>query len=51
MKEQFNSPEYAAGIGLVLYGAGYAAERTGALSDDLFTKMTDFLKNIIGMKK
>ena len=51
VKEQFNSPEYAAGIGLVLYGAGYAAERTGALSDDLFTKMTDFLKNIIGMKK
>jgi hypothetical protein len=51
VKEQFNSPEYAAGIGLVLYGAGYAADRTGALSDDLFTKMTGFLKNIIGIKK
>ncbi len=51
VKEQFNSPEYAAGIGLVLYGAGYAADRTGALSEDLFTKMTDFLKNIVGIKK
>jgi cell division protein FtsA len=51
VKEQFNSPEYAAGIGLVLYGAGYAAGRAGASDSGLFTKMTGFLKNIMGRKK
>jgi hypothetical protein len=51
VKEQFHSPEYAAGIGLVLYGAGYVAGRAGASRGGLFTKMTGFLKNIMGRKK
>lgn len=51
MKDQFNSPEYAAGIGLVLYGAGYAAGREGASGVGLITKMTGFFKNIIRRKK
>ena len=51
VKDPFNSPEYAAGIGMVLYGAGFAAGRQGPSDTGLFTKMTDFLKNIMVRKK
>ena len=51
VKEPFNSPQYAAGIGMVLYGVGFAAGRQGPSDAGLFTKMTGFLKNLIGRKK
>ncbi|HTZ18851.1 MAG TPA: cell division protein FtsA, partial [Dissulfurispiraceae bacterium] len=51
VQEQFNSPEYAAGIGMVLYGAGVAPGRHEASDGGLFTKMTGLFRNIIGRRK
>ncbi len=50
VKDQFNGPEYAAGIGLVLYGAGFNAGPEEP-DDGLLDKMTGFFRNIIGKKK
>jgi cell division protein FtsA len=51
VKEQFNSPQFAAGIGMMLYGVGFVAGRQYPSEGDLFTKMTGFLRNIIGRSK
>jgi hypothetical protein len=52
LKGEFNGPEYAAVVGLVIYGSASAFEsavwRSG---DSLMNKMTGFFSNIIGKKK
>ncbi len=51
IKEEFNGPEYAAVIGLILYGAGSMAETGGPGSEGLFNRMTGFLSNFMGKKR
>jgi cell division protein FtsA len=51
LKEEFNGPEYAAVIGLVLYGANSMAAAAGETGEGVLTKMTGFIKNIMGRKK
>ncbi|MGO9376945.1 MAG: cell division protein FtsA [Dissulfurispiraceae bacterium] len=51
VKEQYHSPEYAAGVGLVLYGAGYSHGPEDTTDLGLLNKMTGFFKNIMGKKK
>jgi cell division protein FtsA len=51
IKEEFSGPEYAAVIGLVLYGVNSMAETGGPVRDGVFTRMSGFFRNIIGRKK
>ena len=51
VKEQCHSPEYAAGVGLVLYGAGYSLGTEVTADSGLLNKMTGFFKNIMGKKE
>jgi cell division protein FtsA len=50
-KEEFSGPQYAAAIGLVIYGAGCAGERAIPGKEDLLTRMTGFFSDIMGKKK
>ncbi|HMK61636.1 MAG TPA: cell division protein FtsA [Dissulfurispiraceae bacterium] len=51
VKDQYQGPEYAAAVGLVLYGSGYSAS-TGSDDDPgLLNKMTRYFKNIMGKNK
>ncbi len=51
VKEQYHSPEFAAGVGLVLYGAGYSQGPADTDGSGLLNKMTDFFNNIMGNKR
>ena len=51
VKEQYHSPEFAAGVGLVLYGAGYSQGPEDTDGSGLLNKMTDFFNNIMGNKR
>jgi cell division protein FtsA len=51
LREEFNGPEYAAVIGLVLYGSNSMAGAAGDTGDGVLNKMTGFLKNIMSRKK
>ena len=51
IKEEFNGPEYAAVIGLILYGVGCMAETAGPGSEGLFNRMTGFLTDIMGERR
>jgi cell division protein FtsA len=51
LKEEFNGPEYAAVIGLILYGSGGAGETGRTGSEGLFNRMTGFFSNIMGKRK
>jgi len=50
-KEQYHGPEFAAGVGLVLYGAGYSHQPEDTDGAGLLNKMTGFFKNIMGNKR
>jgi cell division ATPase FtsA len=51
LKEEFSGPEYAAVIGLVLYGVNSMADPGGPMSGGVFSRMSGFFSNIIGRKK
>jgi cell division protein FtsA len=51
LKEEFNGPEYAAAIGLVLYGTNSMADAAGDTGSGVLTTMTGLLKNIMGRNK
>jgi|WetSurMetagenome_2_1015567.scaffolds.fasta_scaffold00069_36 cell division protein FtsA len=51
VKEEFSGPQYAAAIGLVIYGSGYVTNRAEPGKEDILTRMTGFLSDIMGKKK
>jgi len=51
VKEQYQGPEYAAAVGLVLYGSGYSGAADAADDPGLLNKMTGFFKNIMGKNR
>lgn len=51
VKEQYCSPEYAAGVGLVLYGAACSQGSEDTAGSGLLNKMAGFFKNMVGKKR
>jgi len=50
-KEEFSGPQYAAAVGLVIYGSGCMADRSAHGKEGLLTRMTGFLSDIMGKGK
>jgi cell division protein FtsA len=50
-KEEFSGPQYAAAIGLAIYGSGCMVDKTAPGKEGLFTRMTGFLSNIVGKNR
>jgi cell division protein FtsA len=52
LKEEFSGPQYAAAIGLTIYGSGCVTERTAVPGNEgLFTRMSGFFSDIMGKNK